>query len=243
MTARTLLARLHDDPAFRADGSGLLVLDRDLVIRAANDAVLEATSRVASDVLDLPVFDAYPGNPDDVEGNTQAVFQDSFERVLGTGQPRHLLIQRYDVADPREEGRYVRRYWSPRQEPVIHDGAVVGVVSRVVPVPAPQGSALALLERWRAELVRIGGREEPAIGLAEALVWGICELGALHREIDQLKEALTSRATIDQAKGILMARHGVDPDEAFRLLVRMSNDTNVRLADVARALVYQTGGA
>jgi len=40
-----------------------------------------------------------------------------------------------------------------------------------------------------------------------------------------------------------MARHGVDPDEAFRLLVRMSNDTNVRLADVARALVYQTGGA
>jgi PAS domain-containing protein len=180
LTARTLFARLHDDPGFRADASGLLVLDRDLVIRAANDAVLAATSRVAADILDLPVFEAYPGNPDDVEGNTQAVFQDSFERVLGTGRPRHLLVQRYDVSDPREEGRYVPRYWSPRQEPVIDDGAVVGVVSRVVPVPAPQGS---------------------------------------------------------------MARQGVDPEKAFRLLVRMSNDTNVRVADVARALVYRTGGA
>ena len=243
MTARTLFARLHDDPAFRADASGLLVLDSDLVIRAANDAVLEATSRVAADILDLQVFEAYPGNPDDVEGNAQAIFQNSFERVLGTGRPRHLLVQRYDVSDPREEGRYVPRYWSPRQEPVIDDGAVVGVVSRVVPVPAPQGSALELLERWRAELVQLSGGEEPAVGLAEALVWGIRELGALALENDQLKEALTSRATIDQAKGILMARHGVDPEEAFRILVRMSNDTNVRVADVARALVYQTGGA
>jgi len=243
LTARTLFARLHDDPGFRTDASGLLVLDRDLVIRAANDAVLAATSRVAADILDLPVFEAYPGNPDDVEGNTQALFQDSFERVLGSGRPRHLLVQRYDVSDPREEGRYVPRYWSPRQEPVIDDGSVVGVVSRVVPVPAPQGSALGLLERWRAELVQMSGGEEPAVGLAEALVWGIRELGALHRENDQLKEALTSRATIDQAKGILMARHGVDPEEAFRLLVRMSNDTNVRVADVARALVYRTGGA
>ena len=243
MTARTLFARLHDDPAFRADACGLLVLDRDLVIRAANDAVLDATSRVAADVLALPVFEAYPGNPDDPEGNTQAIFQDSFERVLGTGRSRHLLVQRYDVSDPRAEGRYVPRYWSPRQEPVVDDGSVVGVVSRVVPVPAPQGSALGLLERWRAELVQMSGGEEPAVGLAEALVWGIRELGALARENDQLKEALTSRATIDQAKGILMARHGVDPEEAFQLLVRMSNDTNVRLADVARALVYQTGGA
>jgi AmiR/NasT family two-component response regulator len=64
------------------------------------------------------------------------------------------------------------------------------------------------------------------------------ELAALHRENDQLRRALTSRATIDQAKGILMAKHGGPPEEAFRRLVRMSQDTNVPLRDVASALVY-----
>jgi len=65
------------------------------------------------------------------------------------------------------------------------------------------------------------------------------ELAALHRENDQLRSALTSRATIDQAKGILIAEHGCSPEEAFSRLVKMSQDTNVRLRDVARAIVYQ----
>ncbi|MET1059618.1 MAG: ANTAR domain-containing protein [Nocardioides sp.] len=243
MTPRTPFARLHDDPEFRADPSGMVVLDRDLVIRAANDAVLDATGRVAADVLDLPVFEAYPGNPDGGDGNTEAVFHEAFERVLSTGRPGHLLVQRYDVVDQREAGRYVPRYWSPRQEPLLDGETVVGVVSRVVAVSAPEGAALELLDRWRAELAETGGEDEPAVGLAEALVWGIHQLGALHRENQQLREALDSRATIDQAKGILMAQRGVDPEAAFRLLVRMSNDSNVRLADVARALVYRSGGA
>ena len=65
------------------------------------------------------------------------------------------------------------------------------------------------------------------------------ELAALHQENDQLRSALTSRATIDQAKGILMAEHGCTPEEAFCRLVKMSQDTNVPLRDVAKALVYQ----
>jgi AmiR/NasT family two-component response regulator len=65
------------------------------------------------------------------------------------------------------------------------------------------------------------------------------ELAALHRENDQLRSALTSRATIDQAKGVLMAEHGCSPEEAFDRLVTMSQDSNVPLREVARALVYQ----
>lgn len=65
------------------------------------------------------------------------------------------------------------------------------------------------------------------------------ELAALHRENDQLRRALTSRATIDQAKGILMAEHGCSPEDAFGRLVKMSQDANVPLRDVARALVYE----
>ena len=37
--------------------------------------------------------------------------------------------------------------------------------------------------------------------------------------VEQLQEALTGRAVIDQAKGVLMERHGSTADEAFTMLV------------------------
>ena len=59
---------------------------------------------------------------------------------------------------------------------------------------------------------------------------------ALH-EIEQLRSALTSRATIDQAKGIVMAQRGCGPDEAFGELVRASQDRNVKVRDLAATIV------
>ena len=46
---------------------------------------------------------------------------------------------------------------------------------------------------------------------------------------DSIQRALQTRAPIEQAKGILMALHGVDADEAFDLLRRESQTTNTRL--------------
>ena len=48
---------------------------------------------------------------------------------------------------------------------------------------------------------------------------------------------MRSRAVIEQAKGILMAVHRCDPDEAFRHLVRMSQSANRKLRDVAEETV------
>jgi GAF domain-containing protein len=53
----------------------------------------------------------------------------------------------------------------------------------------------------------------------------------------QLSQALDSRAVIDQARGILMATHGVDAQQAFDLLARESQNTNVKLREVAARLV------
>lgn len=49
----------------------------------------------------------------------------------------------------------------------------------------------------------------------------------------QLQEAMHSRAIIEQAKGILMARHGISADDAFRRLARESQNTNTRLRELA----------
>ncbi|WP_326954056.1 GAF and ANTAR domain-containing protein [Amycolatopsis sp. NBC_01286] len=53
----------------------------------------------------------------------------------------------------------------------------------------------------------------------------------------QLSEALTSRAVIDQAKGILMALHRIPADDAFALLVKTSQEQNVKLREVAQDFV------
>lgn len=49
----------------------------------------------------------------------------------------------------------------------------------------------------------------------------------------QLRAALTSRAVIDQAKGVLMAVHGMTADQAFQLLVEQSQRENVKLRMLA----------
>jgi AmiR/NasT family two-component response regulator len=53
----------------------------------------------------------------------------------------------------------------------------------------------------------------------------------------QLSAALTSRAVIDQAKGILMALHGIPAKDAFELLVKASQEQNAKLRDVAQDFV------
>jgi len=55
---------------------------------------------------------------------------------------------------------------------------------------------------------------------------------------DNLQVALESRAVIDQAKGILIERYKITPDQAFQFLARVSMTTNRKLRDIADELVH-----
>lgn len=61
-------------------------------------------------------------------------------------------------------------------------------------------------------------------------------------ETRQLRTAMSSRAVIEQAKGILMARDRVDDDAAFALLRVESQTSNRRLRDVAVSVVEEASG-
>jgi AmiR/NasT family two-component response regulator len=63
------------------------------------------------------------------------------------------------------------------------------------------------------------------------------DLAEAQKDIDNLHAALTSQPMIEQAKGILMARHNCGPDRAFRLLAEASQRENRKLRDVAAAVV------
>jgi AmiR/NasT family two-component response regulator len=54
---------------------------------------------------------------------------------------------------------------------------------------------------------------------------------------EQFKSALASRDIIGQAKGILMERYDIDAVAAFNLLIRLSQERNVPLAQIADLLV------
>jgi AmiR/NasT family two-component response regulator len=57
------------------------------------------------------------------------------------------------------------------------------------------------------------------------------------RDSQQLQAALLSRDLIGQAKGILMERYQVDAVGAFDMLLKLSQQMNVRLTEVAERVV------
>ena len=61
-------------------------------------------------------------------------------------------------------------------------------------------------------------------------------------EIAQLQEALASRSTIDQALGVLMAQNHCSRDQAFTILRRASQNRNIKIRDVAAALIERFTG-
>jgi hypothetical protein len=108
---------------------------------------------------------------------------------------------------------------------------------RVLPESTPTDVAMALLESWRDDESR-GLRASRGDVLAR-FDYLFERFEALRDETAGLRYALTSRSTIDGAKGILRADRGCDADEAFEILARLSMDTNVSLRDVAGAVVYK----
>jgi hypothetical protein len=76
-----------------------------------------------------------------------------------------------------------------------------------------------------------------AVEMAEMFASSAALAMGFARSLDTLSAALKTRTEIGQALGILMERYQIDSDRAFQFLVRVSQDTNTRLRDVAADLV------
>jgi GAF domain-containing protein len=85
-----------------------------------------------------------------------------------------------------------------------------------------------------AEEPRAFGQASRDIGLIFAahssVAWNSARRG------EQFRRALASRDTIGQAKGMIMERYGVDAVQAFEVLRKLSQDSNVPLVQVATEL-------
>lgn len=92
--------------------------------------------------------------------------------------------------------------------------------------------------------VEPGELDDEMLRTAQALA-DVATIGLLHERAirhhqvlaEQLQGALNSRVTIEQAKGLLSQRFGIEMPEAFGILREYSRDNNRRLSEVAADIV------
>ena len=113
--------------------------------------------------------------------------------------------------------------------PLNADGKPVGALN----LYSHETSAFGAAEALRAESFA-----ENASG-ALSLAMRLASRAAL---IEQLRSSLASRTVIDQALGIIMAREHCTQARAFAILRSASQNGNVKLRDIARAVVTSVSG-
>jgi response regulator NasT len=80
--------------------------------------------------------------------------------------------------------------------------------------------------------------QDADLATAVAIAYGrFEEFQALRREAADLRQALADRKVIEQAKGILMKRAGLDEQAAFRRMRRLAMDQNAKLVDIAQMIL------
>ncbi|MFZ0694566.1 MAG: ATP-binding protein, partial [Alphaproteobacteria bacterium] len=103
-----------------------------LIIVAASDAYLRATMTERDAILGRSIFDVFPDNPDDPATTGVRNLRNSLERVLKTGMPDTMAMQKYDIRKPESEGgEFEERYWSPVNTPVFGaNGKIAYIIIR-----------------------------------------------------------------------------------------------------------------
>jgi GAF domain-containing protein len=122
--------------------------------------------------------------------------------------------------------------------------AVVGQlhVAGVLSVPVRlAGQPVGTLDVYSTQPRPWTARELEAVAefaaVAAELVTAGVELANRELEVAQLRQALTNRVWIEQAKGVLAATRGTGPDAAFQQLRATARATNRKLAEVAQEVV------
>jgi PAS domain S-box-containing protein len=108
-----------------------LVLDPLLTIVAVNDAYCRAMMSKREQIVFRNLFEVLPDNPDDFD--TAGTLRASLQRVLRSGKPDIMPVQKHDVPRAAHEGGgFEERYWSPLNAPVLGPrGEVRWIIHRV----------------------------------------------------------------------------------------------------------------
>lgn len=160
-----------------------------------------------------------------------AIRSDQLQYELGEGPcvDAVWVDDLYVIDDLRSETRW------PRWAPAAVDLGLRSVLSIRLSTEATVVGGLNLYARDVAAYV-----EDDVL---TAHVYGLHASAAIRQtqQSDGLRVALRTRHLIGMAQGVLIARLGLDEEQAFQYLRRISQDHNVKLRDVATTVVAHRG--
>ncbi|MGW6887003.1 PP2C family protein-serine/threonine phosphatase [Streptomyces chartreusis] len=171
---------------FDATPSPYLVLDRDLVIRYVNLACLRTAGRTEEDLVGKYFFDALPENPgihDEAERNLKA----SLLRLLDTGEPETVVLERYDLPRPDQPDGFEERWWS-----VIH-----------TPLSGPDGKVKWIIQQMEDVTAFVHSPRTRQCSMEQAAGMS-AELYARARELDRLNQELRQAHAREQQVAVTL---------------------------------------
>jgi GAF domain-containing protein len=192
------------DPLFGVDGTALMLVDRDQVLRnlAASDKLAEPLEKLQATHGEGPCVDAF----DDKEPVAASDLVDG-------GQ--------WPSFSPAAVDHGLRAVLA---SPIPYSDQAVGVVAVFDSRPHPWTDAESEAIVAFTDLVAL-------------LILNAMEASERGRLASELQVALDSRVVIEQAKGVLVGRHGLTTRQAFERLRRQARDQRRPLTEVARAVV------
>jgi GAF domain-containing protein len=192
------------DALFQVDGTALMLVDRDQVLRNLAVSHLRAAllEELQAEHGEGPCVDAY----------------DDKETVR---------------ADDLRRGRR----W-PGFAPVAARRGLVAVLASPIPYST---EAVGVVAVYASDPHPWSEAEEEAIvaftDLAAMMILNAMEASERGRVAVELQVALDSRIAIEQAKGVLVGRHGISPRQAFERLRGLARDQRRPLTEVAKEVV------
>lgn len=222
--------------------SALVALTRLPLAGSETDELLRCMVEICQDAFPRPVTASISmGDPTQptmlVAGSKLAQSVDGAQTNAGEG-PSQAAWSDGSTCQSCELGADVR--W-PRLRVHLRSSPVRSALS--VPIRAADKD-VGTLNLYSVDdgLANEGAREAAELlgGAVSAVLHEVNAKSELRTAADQLRTALESRATIDQAKGIVMAIRGCGPDEAFEILAQISSSSNVKLRDLAARMVEKT---
>src|ERR1700761_2787794 len=106
----------------------------------------------------------------------------------------------------------------------------------------PVGALVLYARRPDAFGPREAARAEKLAGHASGALTLSLRMASCADQNDQLRSSIVSRAVIDQALGVIMATERCPQDKAFALLRSVSQNTNVKIRDLAATIVTRASG-
>lgn len=225
----------------------------DLVV-ALRNAAQRLTTRQSIRDLDFTLAAIVQAAVETVPGVDAGGVSMTEDSTITSRAPTHTAISKLDaVQSELAEGPCIEALGHPGPDGVVAAQDLAGADAQRWPRFAPRAVEAGFRGMLSTQLLSDGGLRvalnlyaaEPDVfdldarrtaGLF-ALQAGVLLYGSTH--IGHLQRAVDNRDVIGQAKGILMERFGVDADGAFQMLVNSSQETNIKLINVATWLTEQ----